>query len=178
MACLAADNIAMLSRVTRCCAQVATQVRLRPWQVGKVTAAWRLYATSLDSITAERATLMERLKQACDRSSSSSARDAQSLDATAAADAAQSEAAAALNMQQLDAVLNADEYLDLCGAINANLAREDSIMILFDYAIGNMLDDLQLALICVASWPFMPLLGCICKWLVEDEGAAGASAQG
>lgn len=121
---------------------------------------------------------MERLKQACGGSSSSSARDMQPAGAAPAADAAQSEAAAALNMQQLDAVLNADEYLDLCGAINANLAREDSIMILFDYAIGNMLDELQLALICVSSWPFMPLLGCICKWLVEDEHAAGTTEQG
>lgn len=155
--------------------QVSTQVQLRPWQVGKLTAAWNLYSTALDSITAERANLMERLKLALSACQSPQQQQHNSAGVALDNDGLINVASVAgslvdvENSQQLDALLNRDEYYELCDMINANLAREDNIMILFDYAIGNMLDELQLALICVASWPYMPLLGCICKWLIESE---------
>jgi hypothetical protein len=161
-----------------CLAQVSTQVQLRSWQIGKLTAAWNLYSTALGSITAERANLMERLKSALSASQPPQQQQQQHNSAGVALDNdglsvnVDSMAGSLVdveNSQQLDALLNRDEYHELCDMINANLAREDNIMILFDYAIGNMLDELQLALICVASWPYMPLLGCICKWLIESE---------
>jgi hypothetical protein len=300
-------------------------VQLRPWQVGKVTAAWRLYAAALDTITDARAALLERLRQAllqagaaaADADAAAAAKRAaaggggaplsseaaaaaavaaefhsgqgragraqqqqqqqqqQPATATAAAAAAMAAAAAAngdvcgadvgsdsgcsielfvatddgegdsgdeaaaagddatttttattattttaaattaaattaakqqqrqrqpppaggaragsgalgqrlrlhsrITTAQLDTLLSTAEYHALCEAINANLAREDSIMILFDYSIGNMLDEVQLSLICVASWPYMPLLGSICKWLVEPHLSSGGAAGG
>ncbi|KAF6257394.1 hypothetical protein COO60DRAFT_1235229 [Scenedesmus sp. NREL 46B-D3] len=69
----------------------------------------------------------------------------------------------------LDDVLNQHEYWDLAEAIDANMAREDQIMILFDYAIFMLLDELQLAQVVVSSWPFFPLMGSICTWLLEGD---------
>uniref|UniRef100_A0A383WMJ7 Uncharacterized protein n=1 Tax=Tetradesmus obliquus TaxID=3088 RepID=A0A383WMJ7_TETOB len=71
----------------------------------------------------------------------------------------------------LDDVLNQHEYWDLAEAIDANMAREDQIMILLDYAIFMLLDELQLAQVVVSSWPFFPLMGSICTWLLEGDPA-------
>lgn len=73
----------------------------------------------------------------------------------------------------LEDVLNHHEYYELSEAIDANMAREDGIMILFDYAIMMMLDDVQLCQVAVSSWPFFPLLGSVCVWLLE--GATGCT---
>jgi hypothetical protein len=193
--------------------QVATQVQLRPWQVGKLTAAWQLYESALQHITEKRVVLLERLRAALQQAAAAIRSDSSAAAAVAAAAGASTKAAAIaqedadgdinffavdsdeedadaggaclqqrlrlhsrITGAQLDVLLSTDEYHALCEGINANLAREDSIMILFDYAIGNMLDELQLAVICVASWPFMPLLGSISRWLVEPHLAADGAA--
>jgi hypothetical protein len=77
----------------------------------------------------------------------------------------------------LDDVLNQHEYWDLAEAIDANMAHEDQIMILFDYAIFMLLDELQLAQVVVSSWPFFPLMGSICTWLLEGEAGSAAAAR-
>ena len=55
------------------------------------------------------------------------------------------------------------------------MAREDSIMMIFDYSFAGMLDDLQAAQVSVASWPYLPMLVAICHHLVhsDDEGDEG-----
>jgi hypothetical protein len=136
-------------------------------------------------VNEERNTLMQRLKDAlqtteqCCASTGSGSTNSGSAAAIAAAANAAADPNSSLTdilcMGQLaDQVLNSSEYHELSEAIDANMAREDGIMILFDYAIGRMFDDVQKCQGCVSSWPFFPLMGSICAWLVEGPEAAEA----
>jgi hypothetical protein len=55
------------------------------------------------------------------------------------------------------------------------LAREDSIIVVFDLSFARMLDDMQHAQMAVTSWPYLPLVVAICHHLVhgDDEGDEG-----
>lgn len=138
---------------------VAAQVALRPGQRQRLAAAWQLYNASLESVNAERARLSERLRDALARSQ---------LAGGAASSSGVPDAAA------LDALLAADEYTALSAELDANMAREDGIMVLHDYVIGCMMDGVQLALVCVSCWPFLPLAGCVAAHLLGvDDGEEG-----
>eukprot|EP00879_Flechtneria_rotunda_P003308 GHRR01003534.1.p1 GENE.GHRR01003534.1~~GHRR01003534.1.p1 ORF type:complete len:518 (+),score=215.88 GHRR01003534.1:1221-2774(+) len=146
---------------------VASQVVLRPTQADKLTAAWQLYSASLDQMKQERVILMDRLKRALATSPDGfvTSQYSNGAAATTASDLL-------TNAKLLNSVLDINEYYDLSEAIDANMAREDGVMILFDYAIMCMLDEVQLAAVCVASWPCFPLMGSICAWLLGQGDSA------
>lgn len=158
---------------------VAGQLTLRPGQAQRLAAAWSLYSASLAKVNEERGLLMRRLQGAletCHRSAA--AADAAGVGLaegglrSGLALAGPNDSSLLLSDEKLlDDVLNQHEYWDLAEAIDANMAREDQIMILLDYAIFMLLDELQLAQVVVSSWPFFPLMGSICTWLLEGDPA-------